>query len=242
MEPVAADIPESGPSHTPRCTYRLQLRPGFGFSEAAEVADYLSDLGISHVYCSPYLQAAPGSTHGYDVMDHQSVNAELGGTIAHEQFCNTLGKNRLGQVLDVVPNHMSIAHAGNRWWWDVLENGPASRYASYFDVDWEPREEKLHNRLLLPILGEHYGRVLESKQIKLARDGSAFHVQYADHILPLAPRTLDRILSDAADRLESDELAFVADACGNLPPAHRTDQRSVARRHRDKEVIRRNLD
>jgi (1->4)-alpha-D-glucan 1-alpha-D-glucosylmutase len=119
----------------PRCTYRLQLKPGFGFPEAGETAGYLEALGISHVYCSPYLQATPGSTHGYDVLDHQSVNAELGGTMGHEQFCNTLGNHHLGQVIDVVPNHMSIAHSGNRWWWDVLENGPSGQYAEYFDVD-----------------------------------------------------------------------------------------------------------
>src|SRR5260221_2998028 len=112
---------------TPKSTYRLQLHKDFTFDDAAAIAEYLRDLGISHIYCSPYLQATPGSTHGYDVLDHQSVNAELGGTLGHEQFCNTLGQHHLGQVLDVVPNHMSIAQSGNRWWWDALENGPSSR-------------------------------------------------------------------------------------------------------------------
>jgi (1->4)-alpha-D-glucan 1-alpha-D-glucosylmutase len=228
--------------HTPRATYRLQLRPGFGFQEAAEIADYLEALGVSHVYCSPYLQAAPGSTHGYDCLDHQSVNAELGGTIGHEQFCNTLGQHHLGQVLDVVPNHMSIAHARNRWWWDVLENGPSSRYAAYFDVDWEPHEQKLHNRVLMPILGDHYGRCIESGEIQLAREGGSFHIRYADHTLPLAPRTLDDILLAAASDIGSDLLEFIADTCANLPPANRTDYRSVSRRHRDKEIIRRTLE
>ncbi len=229
-------------THLPRCTYRLQLKPGFGFLEAAELAGYLEALGISHVYCSPYLQAAPGSTHGYDVLDHQSVNAELGGTLGHEQFCNTLGKFHLGQVLDVVPNHMSIAHSGNRWWWDVLENGPSSRYAAYFDVDWEPQERKLHNRVLMPILGDHYGRAIDEKKIRLEREGGSFQVHYLDHVLPLAPRTLDDILSKAADATGSDQLAFAADLAANLPPADRIDQRSVNRRHRDKEILRRMLD
>lgn len=228
--------------HLPRCTYRLQLKPGFGFLEAAEIAGYLEALGISHVYCSPYLQAAPGSTHGYDVLDHQSVNAELGGTMGHEQFCNTLGKSHLGQVLDVVPNHMSIAHSGNRWWWDVLENGPSSRYAAYFDVDWAPQEVKLHNRVSMPILADHYGRVIDERKIRLERDGGAFHVRYLERTLPLAPRTLDDILSKAAEATSSDQLAFASDLAANLPPADRTDRRSVNRRHRDKEILRRMLD
>src|SRR5215475_11969007 len=197
--------------HSPRATYRLQLRPGFGFPEAAEIAAYLSKLGVSHVYCSPYLQATVGSTHGYDVLDHQSVNAELGGTVGHEQFCNTLGQHHLGQVLDVVPNHMSIGHSGNRWWWDVLENGPSSQYAAYFDVDWDSQEQKLRNRVLLPILGDHYGRVIDAKEIRVERRDGSFHVHYADHLLPLAPPTLDDILSTAAEATGSDVLAFAAD-------------------------------
>ncbi len=161
--------------------------------------------------------------------------------MGHEQFCNTLGKHHLGQVLDVVPNHMSIAHSGNRWWWDVLENGPSSQYAAYFDVDWDPQEQKLHNRVLLPILGDHYGRVIDAKEIRVERDGGSFHVHYADHLLPLAPPTLDDILSSAADATGSDVLAFAADIARHLPTADRTDRRSVNRRHRDKEILRRML-
>ena len=114
---------------TPRATYRLQLRPGFGFDEAAALVDYLADLGISHVYFSPNLQAAAGSTHGYDVIDHSRVNQELGGPQAHARLCEALRRRGLGQVLDIVPNHMSIASSDNRWWWDVLEHGRASRFA-----------------------------------------------------------------------------------------------------------------
>ncbi len=225
-----------------RCTYRLQLRQGFGFPEAAEIADYLEQLGISHVYSSPYLQAAPGSTHGYDVLDHQSVNAELGGTMGHESFSNTLGKHHLGQVLDIVPNHMSIAHSGNRWWWDVLENGPSSQYADYFDVDWEPPEAKLKNLVSLPILGDHYGQLIESSQIQIKREGGSFHVVYGDRQLPLAPRSEDVILAAAAEKIDSDLLAFAADAAGALPHAALNDISNAARRHRDKEILRRMLD
>ena len=117
------------------------------------IADYLWALGISHVYTSPYLQTAPGSKHGYDVADFKSVNSELGGASAHQRFCIRLGENGLGQILDIVPNHMSLT-PNNPYWRDVLENGPASRYASYFDMDWETGEERMRNKVLLPVLGE----------------------------------------------------------------------------------------
>ena len=149
----------------PASTYRLQLHKGFTFDDAAAIADYLCELGISHVYSSPYLQAAPGSTHGYDVVDHQRVNEELGGTEAHERFCKRLGEARLGQVLDIVPNHMSLGRE-NRYWWDVLENGASSRYASFFDIDWQPYEERLRNKVLVPVLADQYGRVLQAGEIK----------------------------------------------------------------------------
>jgi (1->4)-alpha-D-glucan 1-alpha-D-glucosylmutase len=127
---------------TPIATYRLQLHANFGFDDAAAIAPYLQALGISHVYCSPYLQAAPGSQHGYDVVDHHRVNEELGGAAAHDRFSKRLGECSLGQVLDIVPNHMAASGKRNRYWWDVLENGPASRYASYFDIDWHTPPEK----------------------------------------------------------------------------------------------------
>ena len=152
----------------PTSTYRLQLHKGFSFDDAANVAEYLHELGISHVYCSPYLQAAPGSLHGYDVVDPQRVNAELGGAEAHERFCRRLGEVGLGQVLDIVPNHMSLGQE-NRYWWDVLENGPSSRYASFFDIDWQPYEERLRNKVLLPVLEGQYGRVLQAGKIKVLR-------------------------------------------------------------------------
>ncbi len=152
----------------PCSTYRLQLHKDFTFDDAAGIADYLRALGISHVYCSPYLQAAPGSMHGYDVVSHQRVNEELGGAEAHARFCKKLGEADLGQVLDVVPNHMSLGKE-NRYWWDVLENGTSSRYASFFDIDWQPQEERLRDKVLVPILGDQYGRVLQTGGIKVVR-------------------------------------------------------------------------
>lgn len=222
-------------------TYRVQLNPAFDFDAAAAIAGYLADLGISHLYASPYLQAAPGSSHGYDVVDHTRVNEELGGEAGHARLVQALDAAGLGQILDIVPNHMAIVTPGNRWWWDVLENGPASRYAGYFDVDWDPPEAKLRNTVLLPILGDHYGRVLEAGEITLVRDGGSFAFHYFEHAVPVAPRSLDSLLGAAARRVGSDELAFLADAFGALPLATATDPISVRRRHRDKEVLRLHL-
>jgi (1->4)-alpha-D-glucan 1-alpha-D-glucosylmutase len=224
----------------PLSTYRVQLQPAFGFDDVTAIAPYLRRLGVSHLYASPYLQAAAGSTHGYDVIDHSEVNAELGGEEGHERMCAALGANELGQVLDIVPNHMAIV-GGNRWWWDVLENGPSSQYASYFDVDWDPPEAKLRNTVLMPILGDHYGRVLEAGDLKLQRDEGAFTVHYYDHVVPVAPRSFDDILAGAARRCRSMELESLATFFGRLPPSYLTDRASVRERHRDKEVLRASL-
>jgi len=218
-------------------TYRLQLKPGFGFDEVADLADYLAELGISHVYCSPYLQAAPGSEHGYDVVDYGIVNHELGGDSAYERMCAALKRCCLGQLMDVVPNHMAISAKGNRWWWDVLENGPSSRYASFFDVDWEPPEARLRNTILLPMLGEQYGKALRSGAIRLRRRRGVFEVVCNDQELPAAPRSLASILREAATRANSDELALIADILHELPLPTTTDQAERVRRHRDRRVI-----
>src|SRR6266487_3071880 len=132
-------------------TYRLQLQPGFGFDEAAAVIGYLAELGVSHVYLSPCLQAAQGSTSGYDVTDHSRLNEALGGADAYGRLTRRLTEAGLGQLLDIVPNHMALAGRANAWWWDVLENGPSSRYAGYFDIDWDPPERKLTATVLMPV-------------------------------------------------------------------------------------------
>jgi (1->4)-alpha-D-glucan 1-alpha-D-glucosylmutase len=225
-------------SRVPIATYRLQLHKDFDFEKAAAIADYLRLLGVSHLYCSPYLQAAPGSKHGYDVVDHHRVNQELGGEEAHTRFCQRLSECHLGQVLDIVPNHMAIAGRHNRYWWDVLENGPASRYASYFDIDWLPTEEKLRNKVLVPILGDHYGRVLARHEITVKRCDGDFLIEYFDHRLPAAPRSLPYLLSNAANRIDSDYLSFLADSLSGLPFPTETERATVIARHRDKEVVR----
>ncbi len=222
----------------PRATYRIQFHGGFGFDAAAEIVPYLAELGVSHLYASPVVQAAAGSTHGYDVVDYGRANAELGGDVGYARLTAALAQHGLGQLLDIVPNHMAIASPGNRWWWDVLENGPASRYASYFDVEWDPPETKLRNTVLLPVLEDHYGRVLERGLIQLHRDGGSFSVHYHEHVWPVAPTSVDGILAAAAARSGSEELAFLADAHARLPLSSNTDRQSLRRRHRDKEVLR----
>jgi len=220
----------------PSSTYRLQLHRGFAFDDAIKVADYLQALGVSHVYCSPYLQAAPGSTHGYDVVDHQKVNEELGGEDGQKRFCQRLGKLGLGQVLDIVPNHMALGME-NRSWWDVLENGPSSRYATWFDIDWGPVAMSLQNKILIPVLGDQYGRVLSAGQIKMEHNCERFQIRTMDNLFPVAPRSLSAVLSKAARHAQNDTLSFIAESLSRLPSPESTDQEIAMSRHRDKTVI-----
>ena len=220
----------------PSSTYRLQLHPGFTLDDASGVADYLAQLGVSHVYSSSYLQAAPGSTHGYDVADHHAVSRELGGEEAHQRFCRHLGECGLGQVLDIVPNHMSVA-PNNRYWWDVLENGASSRYAEYFDIDWDPAEVRLSNKVLLPILDDQYGVVLADRAIQLVRNGGRFEVHYASHALPISPESVSTFVSRAGLACGSDTLGFIAEALAHLGQPDPEDRSAILKRHRDKAVL-----
>ena len=220
----------------PGATYRLQLHEEFGFDKAAEIAPYLKALGITHVYSSPYLQAAPHSRHGYDVVDHRKVNEELGGQPAHERFCRILGETGLGQVLDIVPNHMSLGQQ-NRYWWDVLENGTNSRYAGFFDIDWHSSEERLREKVLVPILGDQYGRVLREGGVKVKRSGSCLTIEVSEQSLPISPTTLPMVLNKAADRAGSDTLRFLAASFGRLPSAEEWDRWKLNARDRDKRVL-----
>ncbi len=221
---------------TPHSTYRLQLHKGFTFEDAAAIADYLKALGVSHVYSSPYLQAGPGSMHGYDVVDHHRVNRELGGEPAHDAFSKKLGELGLGQVLDIVPNHMSV-HQENRMWWDVLENGPSSRFATFFDVDWNSAEEKLRDKVLMPVLGDQYGRVIDKGEIKVTRDGSCFTINYMEQAFPMSPRSLAWPLGRGAAIAPSDTLNFLAASFARLPAPESTERQVQLSRHRDKTVL-----
>ncbi len=220
----------------PRSTYRLQLHAGFKFDDAIEVASYLKELGISHVYSSPYLQAAPGSMHGYDVVDHEKVNEELGGEEGHRRFCERLKQLGLGQVLDIVPNHMATGPE-NRCWWDVLENGPSSRYALWFDIDWHSDEVKLQNKVLIPVLGDQYGQVLSANQLQIEQQCGQFCLRYFDEAFPLAPRSVAIPLAKAARIAGNATLNFIADSLSRLPAPESAERETVLSRHRDKAVI-----
>jgi (1->4)-alpha-D-glucan 1-alpha-D-glucosylmutase len=231
------------------------LHAGFGFADVAAIAGYLADLGASHVYLSPVLQAARGSTHGYDVVDPSAVNEELGGEKGHLNLQRALGEAGLGQILDIVPNHMAVATRDNRWWWDVLENGPSSVYAGYFDVDWgapdaRDKDSGSHGgAVLLPFLADHYGRELEAGKFKLEHARGTFTLRYYTQQVPIAPSSLDQLVSRAARRLPRvvapavrAELESIGAALGRLPPSWATDRASVRERHRDKEVLRARLE
>lgn len=225
----------------PRATYRLQLHQHFTFLQAAALIPYLAMLGVSHVYCSPYLRARPGSTHGYDIIDHNSLNPEIGSREDFEHFVSVLRAHGMGQILDMVPNHMGVMGADNAWWLDVLENGPASIYADYFDIDWQPVNVHLAHRILIPVLGDHYGLVLERGEFKLAFDATlgTFSVWYFEHRLPVDPQTYPRILERAVRALgaldpAATALANVSAAFMALPAREQTPPASAERR-RDQE-------
>jgi (1->4)-alpha-D-glucan 1-alpha-D-glucosylmutase len=180
-------------------TYRLQLHPGFAFDDAAGIVDYLDCLGITDVYCSPLLQAASGSTHGYDVVDPTRINGELGGPAGLRRLGSALAGRNMRLTVDIVPNHMSIDGRDNRWWWDVLEHGRASRYARHFDIDW-PADE----RVLMPILEDRYGRELEAGALQLRRCGESVVLGYRDREIPIRRSSLDDRLWRLVDVAESD--------------------------------------
>jgi len=230
----------------PRATYRLQLHRDFTFADATALVPYLAELGVSHVYCSPYLRARPGSRHGYDIIDHASLNPEIGNRDDFDGFVAALKRHGMGQVLDMVPNHMGVMGADNAWWMDVLENGPASAYAEYFDIDWTPIDPGLAGKVLVPVLGDHYGNVLERGELALAYEpqGGAFAVWYHEHRFPIDPREYPRILQRALELLAPAALPpeVTADfesligAFGHLPPRGATGAEAVAERSRDKAV------
>ena len=183
----------------PHATMRLQFHRGFTFADARSLAPYFASLGISHIYASPIMTARPGSPHGYDVVDPTRVNPELGGEADLLRLVKELRRHDLGLIVDIVPNHMAVG-SGNRWWTDVLARGRESRYAKYFDIDWNPPNSDLRGKLLMPVLGRPYGEALDGGEITLDRgdDASAFIIRYFDHVFPIAAGDLaaDTALSD----------------------------------------------
>jgi len=235
----------------PTATYRIQFHAGFKFRDAKAVIPYLAKLGITDFYASPYLKAAPGSTHGYDITDHSRLNPEIGTEAEHDELLEALRQHGLGLILDVVPNHMGILGNENPWWNDVMENGQASLYADCFDIDWAaPTRPENRGRVLLPFLGGLYGEVLENGELRLGHDAGAFHVQYHEHRFPLDPQSYQAILEPAVEAIKAAlgdedpgtlEFQSVLTAIRNLPAHTETDTARVAERNREKEIVKRRL-
>jgi (1->4)-alpha-D-glucan 1-alpha-D-glucosylmutase len=201
-----------------RATYRLQFHRGFTFRDATLLVPYLTALGVSHVYASPITEARPGSTHGYDIIDHNRLNPEIGSRDDFQALSDALRAHGMGLIVDFVPNHMGIG-ADNAWWLDVLEWGQDSPFARYFDINWHPLRPDLENRVLLPILGEQYGVILDKGEIGLRFDRAegSFSAWYFDHRFPISPRTYPMILDPAGELLAGIARDFALIA--NLPPA-----------------------
>jgi (1->4)-alpha-D-glucan 1-alpha-D-glucosylmutase len=175
-----------------RATMRLQFHKGFAFADAERLVPYFAALGISHVYASPIATARPGSMHGYDVIDPTRVNPELGGEDALRRLVASLRGAGLGLIVDIVPNHMAV-DAANAWWFDVLKHGATSRYARYFDIDWDAEDPKLRGKVLLPVLGTPLHDVIGAGDIALAQTADGFAAQYFTHVFPISERHRDDI-------------------------------------------------
>jgi (1->4)-alpha-D-glucan 1-alpha-D-glucosylmutase len=236
----------------PRATYRLQFHREFTFEHARAIVPYLAALGISHCYASPLLKARPGSMHGYDIVDHGSINPEIGTPEDLDRFVDALHQHQMGLILDIVPNHMGVMGSDNAWWLDVLENGEASAYAIFFDIEWRPLKEELHGKVLVPVLHDHYGIVLESGELKLefSAERGAFDISYRGHRFPVNPREYPRILQHSTAKLAASlgeqnsdflELQSLITAFGHLPPRMEADSERIIERNRDKEIHKRRL-
>jgi (1->4)-alpha-D-glucan 1-alpha-D-glucosylmutase len=236
----------------PSATYRLQFHAGFTFEDARRLIPYLYDLGVSHIYASPYLRARSGSTHGYDVADPNLLNPELGSQEDYDRMVAELQRHGMGQLVDVVPNHMGIGDPGNFRWRDVLENGPASIYGRFFDINWRPTgaQPQDHLKLVVPTLGDQYGKVLENGELRVEYAEGAFDAAYHDQRFPIAPDTYPLILEDVRGQLEEelgrrhddvDELASILTALRHLPPRQMLDGADIEERAREKQIVKRRL-
>jgi (1->4)-alpha-D-glucan 1-alpha-D-glucosylmutase len=239
-------------SHIPRATYRLQLNRDFTFKQATGIVPYLSKLGISHCYISPFLKARSGSMHGYDIVDHNSLNPEIGSVEDFDLFVATLHEHGMGLILDIVPNHMGVMGSDNAWWLDVLENGESSIYANYFDIDWHPLKDELDEKVLVPVLGEHYGAVLESGELKLVfhAERGELDISYHEHRFPVDPKEYPGVLQHCAPKStdtgveqNSDLLEFqsLITAFSHLPGRQEVSRDRIDERNRDKEIHKRRL-
>jgi (1->4)-alpha-D-glucan 1-alpha-D-glucosylmutase len=234
----------------PVSTYRLQFNRRFTFSAATKVIPYLDELGISDIYASPYFKARKGTIVGYDVVDPTRLNPEIGTEAAFKRLIRALQKRKMGQILDIVPNHLYVGSEDNAWWLDVLENGPSSPYALFFDINWDPVKRELKNKVLVPVLGEPYGTVLERQELELIFEKGAFFLRCCDRKLPILPETYGDILTHRTEKLETllpiddpslTELLNIITALGCLPSYTERAQSKRAERGREKETIKKRL-
>jgi len=249
-EPQAPPTKRAGTLLAPVSTYRLQLHGGFTFADAARQTEYLARLGVTDCYASPFLKAFPGSPHGYDITDHSRLNPDLGTEKDFQKWTDALRANGLGLTLDFVPNHMGADPKTNPYWRDVLENGPAAAHAWFFDVDWHAVKPELDGKILLPVLGDQYGLVLERGELRLAFANGALTLRYYDNEFPVSPRETPLVLDGAAEELKKElgddhpdarEFLSVLTALRHLPPVTETDPARAAERHREKETARERL-
>jgi (1->4)-alpha-D-glucan 1-alpha-D-glucosylmutase len=248
---ILASVAEAATNRPPpRATYRMQFNAGFTFRDATKLVPYLADLGISHLYASPIFTANPGSTHGYDVTDYNQLNPEIGTREELDALVAALHEHGLKLIVDFVPNHMGVAAGLNEWWQDVLENGPSSPYAAWFDIDWQPLKPELDNKVLLPFLGDQFGVVLENGELKLRLENGAFTVWYYSFPLPIAPPTYGMILRAAlpalGEALPPEELillefASLLAAFERLPGQTEQDPELISERRRDQTVAKARL-
>ena len=235
-------------SRIPAATYRFQFHHGFRFIAAQALVPYLAALGVSDLYASPLFRARRKSLHGYSVTNPLVINPELGSKMSFNALARALKSQDMGLLLDIVPNHMALSH-DNPWWLDVLENGPASPFAVFFDVDWHPPNKLLEGRVLQPILGASYNEVLENQEIRLGLDEAGFAVHYYDHKFPLDPKTYHVILTHGLNAFieETGRGNLVSSLWGlitlaeHLPPRTVTSKRKLRERNRQKEILKENL-
>lgn len=234
----------------PVSTYRVQFNKHFRFVDARGLIQYLHALGISDLYASPYLKAKEGSLHGYDIVDPTTLNPEVGTQEEYQSFISELHKYRMGQILDIVPNHMCIESKDNLWWMDVLENGPSSTCANYFDIDWDPQKKELKGMILLPVLGNQYGDILENQELRLALEQGAFFIYYYDNKFPVRPKTYIFILKHRMDILKKEltpddpdlvELLSIITSLEHLPDYSETAPEKIAERYREKETAKKRI-
>lgn len=235
----------------PCATYRLQFNQYFTFQQALRLIDYFDQLGISDCYTSPIFKSQEGSAHGYDVLDYGLVNPEVGTEQEFQSFSKALKEKGMGLLLDIVPNHMCISNDANRWWNDVLENGPSSLYGNHFNIVWDPPKSELKNKVLLPVLDQQYGKVIESEELKVIYENGSFFVDYKERRhFPVNPRTWPLILESVAKKLEESwsenhpdvlELQSILTALRHLPSTKETDSEKIKERNREKEIIKKRL-